>query len=143
MRAIDTHCHLEASEFDDDRDDVIHRATTNGIEIITSAIEPSTWDVGLEIASQYLSVHLSIGLDPMLYQHVDSAVETINNNAKYIVAIGEIGLDHYRLRDHAEREQQRMAFEKLIELASTLSLPIQVHSRSAGGKALDVLYNAE
>ncbi len=139
MKAIDTHCHLESSEFDADRNDVINRATNNGIVIITSAIEPSTWDVGLELCAQYPTVYLSIGLDPMLYQHVDSTLKKIESNSNHIVAIGETGLDHYRLRDHREREQQQIAFEKLIELASTLSLPIQVHSRSAGGKALDVL----
>ena len=70
-------------------------------------------------------------------------------NGKYIVhqdllvAIGEIGLDHYRERDHAARDIQEENFRRGIELAKDLKIPVQVHSRSAGRRALEVLSDME
>jgi TatD DNase family protein len=56
-----------------------------------------------------------------------------------MIAVGETGLDHYLIRDHQERNHQESCFRSMIELAIDLGFPIQVHSRSAGAKALDVL----
>ena len=66
----------------------------------------------------------------------------IRANSERIVAIGEVGLDHYRERDHSKRETQEKVFRQMIALAAELALPVQVHSRSAGRRALEVLEDA-
>ncbi len=143
LQFVDAHCHLENAAFDGDRDSVIKEAANLGIRIITSAIDKELWPRGLEIAEQYDNVYASIGLDPTSFNDFEIAIEWIRENHSNIIAIGEVGLDHYRTRDHTEREGQKQSFTRMIDLAGELNLPIQVHSRSAGAKAIVVLEEAE
>ena len=141
-RQIDTHCHLEDPLFDIDRNAVIQTARDQGIAIITSAIEQDTWQKGLDISDSEASVFLSAGLNPTKYSEIESAKKWIIKHKDNLVAIGEIGLDHYLTRDHRARDKQREAFEELISIASALKIPIQVHSRSAGRASLEVLQHS-
>lgn len=136
---LDSHCHLEKDDFDQDRDSVVERAQNQGIAIITSGIEPSSWEKACQIAEKYPNVHASIGLDPTNFKICEKALEWIESNSSRIISVGETGLDHYLVRDHQEREEQKTCFERMIGLADKLQIPIQVHSRSAGRKALETL----
>ncbi len=136
---IDTHCHLENEAFDSDRESVIKDASDLGIAIITSAIDKQLWEKNCEIAESHSNVYASIGLDPTQLTDCDLAVEWIKSNKERIISIGETGLDHYLIRDHDERVFQESCFRNLIALAKEFEFPIQVHSRSAGRKALEVL----
>ena len=139
MKIVDTHCHIEQDEFDSDREDVILQSKLAEVHLITSAITPESWKKALLIGQMHDNVDVAIGLDPMKWNKSDDAITFIELNRNQIVAVGEAGLDHYIVRDHAERDLQEDAFRNLIELAVKLKLPIQVHSRSAGRKALDTL----
>ncbi len=139
LRMIDTHCHLEQNEFISDLDEVVQEAKRKGIFCITSAITPNDWQRGIQIASEYDNVFASPGLDPLSSRDMEQLLSTIEKNQDEIVAIGEIGLDHYRERDHAEREIQEDNFRRGIELSKSLKIPLQIHSRSAGRAALEVL----
>lgn len=136
---VDTHCHLEQEEFDQDRDLVVMKAKELGIAIITSGIEESLWEKACSIAESYPNVYASIGLDPTQFGICDKALQWIKSNSNRIIAIGETGLDHYLVRDHKDRDRQKLCFKKMIGLADSLKVPIQVHSRSAGKKALGAL----
>ncbi|MHA1138252.1 MAG: TatD family hydrolase, partial [Candidatus Thorarchaeota archaeon] len=138
-RLIDTHCHLEQEEFDNDRDAVIEKAAHQGIHTICSAITQDTWQKCLTISNAYKTVYASIGLDPLLTDFNTAAKEFILSNASDIVSIGEVGLDHYRERNHAQRDLQESVFKEFISIANELKIPIQVHSRSAGKSAIRVL----
>lgn len=140
---VDTHCHLENEAFDLDRDSVIKDAQDLGISIITSAIDKQLWNKGCEIAEAHSNVFASVGLDPTQFSECELAVEWIKSNKERLVAIGESGLDHYLIRDHQERELQESCFRSLIALAKEFELPIQVHSQSAGRKALEVLESCD
>jgi TatD DNase family protein len=140
---IDTHCHLENEAFDLDRESVIEDARDLGISIITSAIDKQLWNKGCEIAESHSNVFASVGLDPTQFSECELAIEWIRSNKERLVAIGESGLDHYLIRDHKERELQESCFRSLIALAKEFELPIQVHSRSAGRKALEVLKSCD
>jgi TatD DNase family protein len=139
MRIIDTHCHLGHAEFADDIEEVLTRAQAKDIVAIGSAVTASTWTRVVDIAGKYSNVYASIGLDPMLAEYHNEAAEAIERFKENLVAIGEIGIDHYRERNHGKRVLQEIAFRKLIKKAQELTLPIQVHSRSAGRKALEIL----
>ncbi|MFW9957319.1 MAG: TatD family hydrolase [Candidatus Odinarchaeota archaeon] len=136
---MDTHCHLEQTEFDSDREEVIRRFSEQGIAAISSAIFIEDYEKNLDISRSNTDVYAAVGLDPMKYVQVDEALEWIHSHSSEVVAIGETGLDHYRERNHAERLKQEIAFVKMIDISSELKLPIQVHSRSAGSAALSVL----
>jgi TatD DNase family protein len=63
----------------------------------------------------------------------------IRRERNRLVAIGEVGLDHWAVKDEAQREIQREMFLRFIRLARELDLPLNVHSRSAGKQAIQLL----
>jgi len=139
LRIVDTHCHLEQPEYQQDLEEVLQRAHHSGVVMITSAIHVQDYERTLGIAREHDDVYAAFGLDPIESKHHEGARTAIRMSAGKLVAVGETGLDHYMVRDHNERDLQERAFRSLIELAIELRLPIQVHSRSAGAKALEVL----
>jgi TatD DNase family protein len=143
FQIVDTHCHLEESEFDADLDEVIQQAVRSGVHMITSAIREDTWERALGFSRNHGSVSLALGLDPTLCYQVESAQDFISANQEQLIALGEVGLDHYRERDHKKRENQEKSFRLMITLAKEIGLPLQVHSRSAGRKCLETLTNTE
>ncbi len=143
FRIIDTHCHLEDSLFDQDLDDVAITARNENIAIISSAITKESWSKGLDIASRYSHIFPSLGLNPTQFSDSGEAVEFIRENSDDLIAIGEIGLDHYLIREHSDRVKQLNGFNEMLQLAVELGLPVQVHSRSAGKATLEVLYKSE
>ncbi|MFX0108098.1 MAG: TatD family hydrolase [Candidatus Hodarchaeota archaeon] len=143
MKLIDTHCHIGQEEFNSDREDVIKRADELGVHMISSGISPDSWDYAIEIGKKYSNVSASIGLDPLLMDEIELAMSALSKYQHDVVAVGEIGLDHYRERDHANREVQESGFRKMVSLALEYKLPIQVHSRSAGRSALGILSDME
>lgn len=68
---------------------------------------------------------------------IEKEIELIKNNRPY--AIGEIGLDYYRVIDENERKANEVKFKTMLSLAEELNLPIVVHSRNAEARVLDVL----
>lgn len=139
IKLIDTHCHLENEAFDSDRESIINGAMDLGIAIVTSAIDRKLWDKGCEIAKGHSNVFASVGLDPTQFIDCDLALEWIESNKQRIVALGEVGLDHYLVRNHQQRSLQETCFRRFIDLARGLRIPVQVHSRSAGKKAIEIL----
>ena len=63
----------------------------------------------------------------------------IKENAAQAVGIGEAGLDHYRCKDEAARNHQVVVFQKVIDLAKSVDLPLVIHSRDAEQQALDMV----
>jgi len=140
---VDTHCHLEEPEFDADLYEVIQRAVRASVHMTTSAIREDTWERAIDIARSHDSVSLALGLDPILCHQVESAQDLIRVKREHLIALGEVGLDHYRERNHKKRADQEKTFRLMIELAKEIDLPLQVHSRSAGRRSLEVLSNME
>ncbi|MFX1370168.1 MAG: TatD family hydrolase [Promethearchaeota archaeon] len=143
IRFIDVHCHLENGDFDADRNEVIQRAKDNGIWIISSATAVEDYLKAANIARAHDNVSLSLGLDPARYAEVDDALKDLESYEEEIVSIGETGLDHYIIRDHGQRELQAHTFRRMITRALELGRPIQVHSRSAGRAALEILVDSD
>jgi TatD DNase family protein len=143
LKYVDTHCHLTSQEFEEDRTSLLARARSLGIAMISSAIEPDDWQNCLRIASESPMVFASVGLDPSKYRDSARALNWIPKHSDSLIAIGEVGIDHYLVRDHSQREEQEQAFRQLIRLSRDLELPLQVHSRSAGRRALETLYECE
>ena len=138
---IDTHCHLDFKDFDNDRDSVIDRAREKGVVRIInvgSSIEGSRHAV--ELAKKYDMVHASIGIHPHEAGSVtDKIIEEIKNLAHQdkVVAIGEVGLDYYR--NLSSKDSQQIVFKKFIDLAYQLKLPLIIHSREADSDMLRIL----
>lgn len=138
---IDTHCHLDFSEFNLDRDDVLKRARDAGIEYIInigSSLENSRASVAL--SEEYTSIFATVGIHPHDAKHFSeedsSQIRELANNDR-VVAIGEVGLDFYR--NFSERAIQEEAFRKFIKLAEEKNLPLIIHSRAAQDDILRIL----
>jgi TatD DNase family protein len=133
MIYFDTHAHYNDSKFDGIVDKTIKDCIDVGVKKINNIgynIESSK--KAIELSNEYNEVYAVIGIHPsdVGLCTVDEVEELYNkyNNGK-IVAIGEIGLDYYWVKDN--KEEQKNLFIKQIELANKLKLPIVVHTRDA------------
>jgi TatD DNase family protein len=138
---IDTHCHLNFHQFDEDRDAVVQRAWEAGVKmIINPAVDLATSRQAIELAERYAGVYAQVGVHPNDSGNFDAnTVAELAELARHpkVVAIGEIGLDYYWERvPHA---QQQVAFEAQLEMAARLDLPVVLHCRDAHADLRDVL----
>jgi TatD DNase family protein len=147
---IDCHCHLAVEQFDHDRRAVLERAQAAGVSRLVVVGE----DVAdsrrvLDMCRRYPGVLLpALGLHPDRFSEslappdeaVQAALETLaREHRRQIVALGEVGLDYWRVRTRPRRRLQRLFLERMAALARELDLPLNVHSRSAGRYILELL----
>jgi len=139
MNLVDTHTHLCDASFDADRTEVIERARKAGVSAII-AVSEILADArrNLELAQNYAILRPAAGLYPT---HLDLAdaeavMAWIREERSKLWAIGEVGLDHWKVKEETERDLQREIFGNFIDLALELDLPLNVHSRSAGRHAI-------
>lgn len=150
MELFDSHAHYDDEKFNDDRDCVIKDVFDSGVTKLVSAgysLESSI--KAIELAEKYNFIYATCGISPndvpenqnmdMLEEQLKQ-LETIATNKK-VVAIGEIGLDYYWNTEN--KEFQKQAFIKQINLANKLNLPIVIHTRDAVMDTLDILKNIE
>ena len=132
---VDSHAHLDDSDFDPDRAAVIDRARAAGLRYILVAgggTGPDRLDSPLAIAESYDWIYASVGVHPHEARHfTDFHAEKILHLAQHpkVVAVGEIGLDYYY--DHSVRDVQKQVLIRQLELARELKLPIIIHCRDA------------
>ena len=140
---FDSHAHLNDPQFDADREAVIADLINHGVTNVMNVgcCRASSRDC-VAMAKTYPMIVASVGTHPQDAKEVcDEVLDEYRELAKEekVLAIGEIGLDYYYGAD--EKEVQRVAFEKQLQLAQELDLPVIVHSRSANGETMDILRN--
>lgn len=124
---IDTHCHLNYEDYEN-LDQIINEKNI----MIASGCDDKTNKEVLELVKKYNNVYGSIGIHP---QEIDNITENSfkyieeNLNNPKIVAIGEIGLDYYWIKDN--KEKQKEVFEHQLKLATKYNKPVVIHSREA------------
>lgn len=137
---VDTHCHLY-QEYFSDIDKVISEAKDNDVlKYISAADDLKSAKEMLELASRYQDVYIALGFHPDKVQENFDELESIlwgNKGNKKIVAIGEIGLDYYHIKEN--KEEQKDLFCKQLKLAERMNLPVVIHSREATKDTLDCL----
>ncbi|GAB6107544.1 TatD family hydrolase [Fusibacter bizertensis] len=138
---FDSHSHIDASQFDNDRDLVIRRATLNGVKYILNPgadFKSSVDAVALAEVNDF--IYAAVGVHPHDVETMDEemllALEKMTENSK-VKAIGEIGLDYYR--DLSPRELQKKWFRKQLQLAKRLRLPVIIHDRDANEDVFNIL----
>lgn len=137
----DTHCHLDLSQFDQDREAVIERARAAGvIRIMNPGIDLGSSRRAVALAETYAEVYAAVGFHPHDAAKMGEAefaeLRELAQHPK-VKAIGEIGLDYYR--DLSPRDVQRRTFRRHLELAGELDLPVIVHCRDAHHDVMAVL----
>lgn len=146
---VDTHIHLDDSRYDDDLDEVLIRAREGGVQrFIIPGADPSTLSRAIEIAEQYDDVYFSVGVHPYDREKFkDLEFESFVHHKK-CVAIGECGLDYFRLEGSDEekafeKQQQQEVFTAHIELAKKYKKPLIVHIRDASRDSKMILLDNE
>jgi len=139
---IDTHAHICDADFDPDREEVLTRAETCGVSAIV-AVGENLKDAqkNLALGECFPVIRPAAGLYPthLDLRAAERMVEFIRISRKRLWAIGEVGLDFWKIKDGADRECQREIFVRFIDLSLELDLPLNVHSRSAGRHAVQML----
>ena len=132
---IDTHCHLSYEDYDN-LDEVV-----KNIDIaITSGTNDETNKEVLDVVSKYKNIYGTLGFHPEdIDKFNDNSLNIIesNLNNKKIVAIGEIGLDYYWVKDN--KEEQKELLRKQMEIAQKHNMPVVIHSREAALDTYEVL----
>jgi len=141
MQLIDTHCHLDVTEFDADRAAVITRAKSNGVhQFVIPGIYRDEWPQLLALCATDPQLHPALGLHPVYLEKHRPADP--NDLASWVereqpIAIGEIGLD-YAIKS-LDRDRQLRLLEDQLELAKSFDLPVLLHVRKAHDEVLYAL----
>ena len=141
-KIVDTHTHICDSAFDADRDAVLEKAVEAGVcAIIALGEDLEDARRNIELAEGYPMIHPAAGLYPTILD-LDQAEQMhsfIRSERSKLVAIGEVGLDFWVVKEAPQKELQQEIFKGFISLSGELDLPLNIHSRSAGRHAVAML----
>ncbi len=159
MKYFDAHTHVNFVAFKDDMDAAIQRAVDAGVGMNVVGTQFDTSRNSVELAEKHEDVYATIGLHPIHTgksyhdekelgeggkaftsrgEEFDAAkYESLAQSPK-VIAIGECGLDYFRLEENTKKTQED-AFVQQIELANKLQKPLMLHIRNAYDDALAVL----
>ena len=147
---FETHAHYDDEKFDEDRVELLsHLLKENNIgNIVNVGASFRGCKDSLDLASNYENVYAALGIHPEeLDDMTDENLAWIKANANHpkVVAIGEIGLDYYWMKEEDQRAKQKIWFEKQMDLAKELKLPVIIHSREAAEDTLNTIkrYNTQ
>lgn len=165
MSIIDTHCHLDNIQYEDDVDAVIQRALSQGIEgILIPGADPKDLPKAIALAEKYAEVFFAVGVHP--YDCDNYNLDTLKKHVNHpkCIAVGECGLDYFRLPEEkqmtnsfegefsvANKEKERIKslqkkiFIDQINFAKEVNKPLIVHIREASNDSKTILieYNAK
>jgi len=149
MKLFDTHAHCDdlriASEFEGGTDGYIKHQLENGVySIVNIGTNLDNSRVSIELAEKFSQVYASCGIHPYdirFYDNVDDTLERLKAllSCPKVVALGEIGLDYHY--EDSDRELQRIYFEKQMEMAEELNIPVIIHDRDAHGDCMEIVRN--
>ena len=147
MEFFDSHSHYNDEKFNEDREQLIQDTYNDGItKFVCAGYSIKSSLEAIELSQKYEFIYSISGISPNdipqseqeLWKDIDKISKIIKQKqSKKIVAIGEIGLDYYWNKEN--KEMQKQAFIKQIELANELSLPIVIHSRDASVDTIEIL----
>ena len=139
---VDTHAHLCSPDFEHDLGDVLIRAREAGVGAVI-AVGETLGDAArtIALAETFPMIHPAAGLYPTVLDRdqADTLHHFIRQHRERISAIGEVGLDHWMVKEEQDRELQLDILRGFIRLSGELGLPLNVHSRSAGRHAVAFL----
>lgn len=145
MKLFDSHCHLNDEKYNEDRKELIENLRKQGVKrLVTAGYSIESSKQAINLSKEYDFIYATIGISPndvpKTLKDLDKDLNNIKDlykEGEKIVAVGEIGLDYYWNTEN--KEIQKEAFKRQIELANNLNLPIQIHTREAIADTLEIL----
>lgn len=139
---IDTHTHLDNEKFINDIDEVIKRAEKNGVKkFIIPAADPKDLPKAIKLSEKYDEIYFAVGVHPVDIDKYEEKLLLEHINHPKCVAVGEIGLDYYWVKDEQQRLKQREMFQAQIDIAKEYDKPIIVHVRDATSDTQEIIEN--
>ena len=138
---IDSHAHLQLGNYDADRESVLARAREADVhEILVIGFDLQTSQDAIALAEAHAGLYATVGMHP--HDAKDFNSETLDifhklTSHSKVIALGEMGLDYYR--NLSPRSLQKTAFERQLDLAEELNLPVVIHNREAYHDILPIL----
>ncbi len=142
---VDSHAHLDDSQFDADRQAVIERARAAGVRYLLAiggGTTPEELGAAVALAGPHDWLYATVGVHPHEARHfAESHLEKLRELARHpkVLAIGEIGLDYYF--DHSPRDVQKQVLVRQLELAREVKLPVVIHCRDAWADLTAIIQN--
>ncbi len=138
---VDSHCHLDFPDFENELDDVIQRAKGEGVDLmVTICTRVSKFNQVLAIAERFPNIYCSVGIHPHEAEREPAVdVETLVKLADHpkVIGIGETGLDYFYM--HSDKDAQISSFKTHIGAARETGLPLIVHTRDADADMMSIL----
>ena len=138
---FDTHAHYNDKAFNEDRTKLLDSFTESGmLGVINCGTDIEESKNSIALSKEYDFMYCAVGFHP---EEIHKANENYLNEIKELskhkkcVAIGEIGLDYYWVKDN--KEEQKRIFTEQVILANELNLPVIIHSRDAHNDTLEIL----
>ena len=130
----DTHCHLDLNNFDDDRDLVIQRAHEAGVaRMLIPSMELNSCQSVIKLAESHPSLFAAVGFHPTELDTWNGSsindLRILAKSADKVIAIGEIGLDYYWVKEADKQAQQRDVLKQQLKLAQDVNKPVIIHMR--------------
>ncbi len=148
IKYFDSHSHLNFSQYDEDREEIINEMHKQGVATICVGTSEKTSRESVELASAHEHIWATVGLHPTDEEDFDTKTykEMLTDR---VVAIGECGLDYFREKNRTDedKERQKKIFIQQIEFALEQNLPLMIHCRPSAGNmdayedALEILEN--
>tara|TARA_B110000046_G_C12993154_1_gene398772 strand:- start:320 stop:1111 length:792 start_codon:yes stop_codon:yes gene_type:complete len=145
MSIIDTHCHLDNIQYEEDVDDVIQTALSQGIDaILIPGADPKDLPKAIDLSEKYDEVFFAVGVHPYDCDNYNLDILKKHVNHPKCIAVGECGLDYFRLpEDEIEKANnialQKKIFIEQINFAKEVNKPLIVHIREASNDSKTIL----
>ncbi len=140
MRLIDTHAHLLSYKYDEDREELINELSFSMEAIIENASSSGDFAGVMELIQRYPFIYGAIGIHPEGVDGYDAdtldTIRKLQENEK-ILAVGEIGLDYYWVKDNWDIQQKVLRDQ--LELALEIGKPVVIHDRDATNDIIGIL----
>lgn len=139
---IDSHCHLDFSCFDHDRDDVLERCKKLAIEtIVLPGTQENQWQKQIELCQIHPQLRFALGLHPYFLNHFEPAhlvklTKLLEQYKSKVLAVGEIGLDTHI---EVDWQLQKRVFQQQLMIASEHMLPVILHHRNSHNELIRIL----
>ncbi len=138
---VDSHAHLNMSQFEGDLDEVMERARSAGVgEILNIGYDPASIDETIALSDRYPSIYAALGIHPHHAGDFDGRLEEKLKQLllrRKVLALGEVGLDYYR--DLSPREKQREVLRRQIKIARIFNKPMIIHCRDSFDDLMAIL----
>jgi len=134
---FDIHSHLHDKDFDEDREVLIEEMKKMGFGTITIGTDIEQSKRAIALAEKHENIYASVGLHPNDNKEENFDEKEYEELARHekVVAIGECGLDYFRLGENSDNDKKRQkeAFQKQIDLSLKVNKPLMLHGRSSKG----------